>query len=159
MSSGSCRRKTNGQVVKPMSRKLKTALGLFLVVCIPCVSAQQIVAQGQWKTVDYEVSGEWQIVLQNAQYYVRLDDEFETKNGPDLHIVLSKQRLDRITNENAITQALIVGALQSKDDALFFKRMKGAQTLPLPSGIDLSSYRTILIHCVKHAHLWAGAPL
>ena len=142
-----------------MARLLSTALGLFFMLSLMPVAAQQIAAQGPWETIDYDVSGQWQIVLRGSQYYVQLDDEFDTKNGPDLHILLSKQRLDRITDDNATEQALIVGALQTKDDSLFFKRMQGAQELAVPPGTNLSSYRTILIHCVKHSHLWAGAPL
>lgn len=139
--------------------KLGAALGLIALLAAAPACAQQIVAQGTWEKVDYEVSGEWKIVLDNSQYHVQLDDRFDTRNGPDLHIVLSRQRLDRITDENAIHHALIVGELKTQDDSLFFKRMRGAQTLPLPPGTNLSSYRTILIHCVKLKHLWAGAPL
>ena len=142
-----------------MARKLRLVIGLTLALCLSPAPAQQIVAQGTWENIDYDVGGRWQIVLRDGRYYVELDDEFDTKNGPDLHIVLSKQRLDRITDENATAQALIVGPLQTNDDSLFFKRMRGAQTIPVPAGTNLSSYRTILIHCVEHAHLWAGAPL
>ncbi len=118
-----------------------------------------VVSEGPWQTIDYEVSGKWKIVRDGAEHRVELGADFETKNGPDLHILLSKKRLDQITNENATDQALIVGLLKTTDDSTFFKKMKGPQSLPLPPGVNLSSYRTILIHCVKFSHLWAGSPL
>ena len=135
-----------------MARSLKATLALMVLLGVTAAPspAQEVVAQGPWEAIDYAVSGQWQIVRRDARHYVRLDDEFDTRNGPDLHIVLSRQRLDRITNDNATEQALIVGRLHTKDDSLFFKRMRGAQELPLPPGTNPSSYRTILIHCVKH---------
>lgn len=134
--------------------------GSMLSLCmLPVLGAPQIVAEGRWETLDYEVSGTWRIVRDGAEHRVELDEDFETKNGPDLHIVLSKERLNRITNENATERALIVGLLKTTDDSTFFKKMKGAQSLPLPPATNLSEYRSILIHCVKFSHLWAGAPL
>lgn len=121
--------------------------------------AQSIVAQGPWVAVDYEVSGQWKITREGEQLFVELGDDFETKDGPDLHILLSPKRLKQLTNANASQDALIVGLLKSIDDSVLFRKMKGAQRLAVPAGTRLSDYRTILIHCVRFSHLWAGADL
>lgn len=121
--------------------------------------AQSIVAQGPWVAVDYEVSGQWQITRHGEQLFVELGEDFETKHGPDLHILLSPKPLTQLTNANASQDALVVGLLQSSDDSVLFRKMKGPQRLAIPSGARLSDYRTILIHCVRFSHLWAGAEL
>lgn len=121
--------------------------------------AQSIVAQGPWTKVDYEVAGHWKITRHDEQLFVVLGDDFETKNGPDLHILLSPKPLKQLTDANASQDALVVGLLQSSDDSVLFKKMKGAQRLVIPSEARLSDYRTILIHCVRFSHLWAGAEL
>jgi hypothetical protein len=64
-----------------------------------------------------------------------------------------------LTDANASQDALVVGLLKTSDDSPFFKKMKGTQRLVIPSEARLSDYRTILIHCVRYSHLWAGAEL
>ncbi len=121
--------------------------------------AQSIVAQGPWVKVDYDVAGQWTITRDGEQLFVELGDDFETKNGPDLHILLSPKPLAQLTDANASQDALVVGLLQTTDESVLFKKMKGAQRLTIPAGTRLSDYRTILIHCVRFSHLWAGAEL
>ena len=121
--------------------------------------AQSIVAQGPWVNVDYDVAGQWTIARDGDQLFVELGDDFETKNGPDLHILLSPKPLAQLTDANASEDALVIGLLRTSDDSALFKKMKGAQRLAVPSGARLSDYRTILIHCVRFSHLWAGGEL
>jgi hypothetical protein len=132
-------------------------LAIFLFSA--AAQAQSIVAQGPWIKVDYEVAGQWKITRHGEQLFVELGDDFETKNGPDLHILLSSEPLRRLTDANASQDALVVGLLKTSDDSPFFKKMKGTQRLVIPSEARLSDYRTILIHCVRYSHLWAGAEL
>ena len=136
-------------------RSLLLAIFLFSATA----QAQSIVAQGPWNKVDYEVAGHWKITRHGEQLFVEVGDDFETKNGPDLHILLSPKPLKQLTDANASQDALVVGLLQTSDDAVLFKKMKGAQRLVIPSEARLSDYRTILIHCVRFSHLWAGAEL
>jgi hypothetical protein len=121
--------------------------------------AQSIVAQGPWIEVDYEVAGQWKITRYGEQLFIELGDDFETKNGPDLHILLSPKPLKQLTDATASQDALVVGLLKTTDDSVVFKKMKGAQRLAIPGEARLSDYRTVLIHCVRFSHLWAGAEL
>lgn len=136
----------------------KLLLALLLMFAIP-VMAQEVVKQGAWETIDYDVQGVWKIVRAGDTYAVQLGEDFETKNGPDLHILLSPRPINEIDHGDASNDALVVGLLKTTDTSTFFKKMKGPQSLPLPSGVKLSEYRTILIHCVQFSHLWAGGTL
>lgn len=144
---------------KATRRILWLAAALAWPGLVTGAAAAEVVAEGVWQKVDYAVAGSWRIVRDGGTYTVVLDDDFETKNGPDLHILLSPRPLAELTDETAGDGALVVGLLKTSDTALLFKKMKGAQSLELPPGTDPGAYRTILIHCVRFSHLWAGAPL
>jgi hypothetical protein len=136
-------------------RSLSIAIFFFSAAA----QAQSIVAQGPWIEVDYEVAGQWKITRYGEQLFIELGDDFETKNGPDLHILLSPKPLKQLTDATASQDALVVGLLKTTDDSVVFKKMKGAQRLAIPGEARLSDYRTVLIHCVRFSHLWAGAEL
>ena len=131
---------------------------LMTLVVAP-IQASETLASGQWQEIDFAVAGQWKIVQESDGLYVVLDDQFETKNGPDLHILLSPRSVDRLTNSNTAQESLIVGLLVSTDESSFFTKMKGAQRLKIPAGVDLTKYKSIAIHCVRFSHVWAGAHL
>ena len=137
---------------------MRTLLLAFLFFAASA-QAQPILKQGPWRAADYEVAGQWKITRHGEQLFVELGEDFETKHGPDLHILLSPKPFAQLTNANASQDALVVGLLRSADDSVLFRKMKGAQRFAIPSGARLSDYRTILIHCVRFSHLWAGADL
>ena len=66
---------------------------VVLVLCQP-VFAADVVKGGAWKTIDYEVQGMWSIVDTGDGLAVELGEDFETKNGPDLHILLSPKSVN-----------------------------------------------------------------
>ncbi len=134
-------------------------LFMALLVYATGSRAAEIVATGNWTTIDYAVEGVWRIEADGEQLTVRLGDDFVTKNGPDLHVLLSPKPLAELTNDNAMQGALVAGLLKTQDDSTFFRKMRGAQSFTLPAGTRLEDYRTLVIHCVEFSHLWAGAPL
>ena len=137
----------------------KMILAALLALVTMGSHAAEVVAQGSWTTIDYDVEGVWRIEADGDQLTVRLGDDFVTKNGPDLHVLLSPKPLEELTNDNAMQGALVAGLLETTDDSTFFRKMKGAQSFTLPAGTRLEDYRTVVIHCVEFSHLWAGASL
>ena len=138
---------------------LKHVLAMVLALATTSGLAAEPVADGTWTTIDYDVVGVWQIEADGDRLTVRLGDDFVTKNGPDLHVLLSPKPLDELTNDNAMQGALVAGLLKTSDDSTFFRKMKGAQSFTLPAGTRLEEYRSIVIHCVEFSHLWAGGAL
>ena len=137
----------------------KMILAALLALVTMGSHAAEVVAQGNWTTIDYDVEGVWQIEADGDRLTVRLGDDFVTKNGPDLHVLLSPKPLAELTNDNAMQGALVAGLLKTTDDSTFFRKMKGAQSFTLPAGTRLEDYQTVVIHCVEFSHLWAGASL
>ena len=125
---------------------------LFLTIPFIPAQASEIVAEGAWRTFDYDVEGTWHIVQADDRLTVRLGDDFVTKNGPDLHVLLSPKPFAALNNDNAMEDALVAGLLVTRDDSTFFRKMKGAQSFMLPAGTRLADYQTIVI-----IHMWTGA--
>ena len=84
------------------------------------------------------VTGEAKIYLENGQYKVNLED-FSVSNGPDLKVYLSKA--------STPTEFLNLGNLTSQT------------VYPIPSGVAVSNYSHVLIHCQQYNHLFAIASL
>ncbi|MEO1053375.1 MAG: DM13 domain-containing protein [Bacteroidota bacterium] len=128
----------------------------YLLVCCAILIASAsstLMAQsksGTWKTKSYSIAGTWKISEENGKKYVTLDSKFKTKNAPDLKIFLSPLSIDELRDKTATKGSLLVAPL---------KKNYGQQKYEIPSGTDISKYKTILIHCEKYTVLWGGASL
>ncbi len=125
-------------------------MSALLVAGVPAVSEGTGATEGTWVSKQYKVAGEWQIAQDGDDRFLVLSADFKTKKGPDLKIFLSPQSLDQVTGETATDGAVLLALLDQP---------KGEQRFEIPSGIDLSDYQSILIHCEKYSVLWGGASL
>ena len=114
------------------------------------VPADGILASGTWTKKKRTSKGTWSITREGGELFVKLDDDFSTRNAPDLKIFLSPLSAAETSNANAINGALLVSLLSSN---------KGAQSYKIPSGTDLADYKSILIHCENFTILWSAADL
>lgn len=124
----------------------KMILLLFMYISIIGYSSEY---KGEWEKASYDVRGSWSIVSKEDGIYVILDEKFKTKRGPDLFILLSPLEYSEVNNENADQGAYKVVQLESFKGAAEFKIKD--------KDLDLSEYKSILIHCIKYSHLWAGS--
>ena len=79
-----------------------------------------------------------------------MHDDFKTSGAPDLKIVLSPLTVRAAKNNNALQGSQIISPLQSNS---------GAQEYAIPAGLDLSKYKSVLIHCEQYTKLWGAAPM
>ena len=100
-----------------------------------------IVAQGQFKPDAHEVAGKVLLLQEGNKKIIRFED-FETINGPDLHIYLSSD-------------------LEGKDfiDLGKIKATKGNVNYEIPQEIDIEKYNKVLIWCVPFKVLFSYAEL
>lgn len=98
-----------------------------------------------WTKKSQSIAGTWVI----ADGTLTLTG-FSTRKAPDLKIFLSPQTVDRLSNRNAENGAVLIAPLKSP---------KGDQSYPLPADIDLTQFKSILIHCQKYTKLWGAADL
>jgi hypothetical protein len=96
------------------------------------------------------VSGNWSLKQEGDNVYIVFHSNFKTKKGPDLKVFISKQDISTTNGKNAEKDAVLLKDLASN---------KGEQKYLIPSNIDISQYKSILIHCKKYAKLWGGGKL
>lgn len=114
------------------------------------VNADDVLYNGVWTAKEHDASGTWRIIQIDGKIFVALDEEFSTRNAPDLNLFLSPKPLAELNGANAAEGALFIGQLQSN---------KGAQRYEISSETNLMDYETIIIHCQQFSKLWSGATL
>ena len=87
------------------------------------------------------VNGTAKIYFQNNQYILALEN-FNSSNGPDLHVYISK--------EAQPVNYIDLGKLQS---------VSGNQQYPLTGNLNFLEYKYALIHCQQYNHLFGSAEL
>lgn len=108
--------------------------------------AATIVAQGSFRGADEFHFGRGTVALVAApsgESVLRLES-FSVRNGPDLHVYLSPDPA------GYAGEVLDLGPLQATD---------GSFNVPIPAGVDLERYQSVLIWCDPFAVLFAVAPL
>jgi hypothetical protein len=89
------------------------------------------------------------VILQLNDQQVLRFEQFRVTNGPDLHVILSK-------NPNP-TNSSDLG-----DDYIDLGQLKGnvgSQNYELPTNLDLSEYQSVVIYCMPFHVLFASATL
>lgn len=95
-------------------------------------------------------AGSYRIERLGDDFRLVLDSDFQTDEGPDLHVLLSPVEVDSADNDNVAATALVIAPLQEQS---------GEQVYAVPGEIDLRAYRSVLIHCIEFSHLYGAAPL
>lgn len=98
----------------------------------------------------YQISGNWSLKQEGDNVYIVFHSNFKTKSGPDLKVFITKQSMSSVNGKNAENNSVFLKDLKSN---------KGEQRYLVPSHIDISQYKSILIHCKKYAKLWGGGSL
>jgi hypothetical protein len=140
-----------------LSRLTFAALALFVASMFLYTAATQaqdkdskVLAKGDFHNADkagkgtatvYEVAG--------GKRILRLSD-FETDNGPDLHVRLIAA--DDAKDTDSVKKAEFVELAKLKGN-------KGNQNYDLPKDVDLSKYKVVSIWCNRFSVNFAAAPL
>ena len=110
-------------------------------------SAAQADVSGEFTKKRYKVKGAWTLEQHDGRIAIRFSQDFKTKNGPDLKILLSPKPLSDISGKTAMTDAVNIGVLKSN---------QGEQVYTIPNDINLSDYKSVIVHCEAFSVLWGG---
>ncbi|MCC6535363.1 MAG: DM13 domain-containing protein [Burkholderiales bacterium] len=81
---------------------------------------------------------------------VRLESDFEVGPGPKFHVYLVPEA--NVTPSTRVEQAMFV-------DLGRLRAFKGSQNYPIPAGLDLKNYRSVVIWCEQFGVLISPAAL
>ena len=127
------------------------AMILLMLVTVTGLWAGETVAQGTFAKKRKPIKGSFVIQQEGERLVLILSDDFDTKSGPDLKLVLSKLPLAQINDKNALQGGNVIIALLQDN--------KGGQRYELPAGTQLADFQSVLIHCEKYEVLWGGGDL
>ncbi|WP_335965213.1 DM13 domain-containing protein [Galbibacter sp. PAP.153] len=130
---------------------MKTTVFTFLLFTL--ITSSAYTQNGnQWVEKVYNVKGNWSITEKNGQHYFRLGSNFNTLAGPNLKLYLSPLKMSEIKNREAIDKegGVLIAELKSN---------KGSQQYKLPEDINLTDYKSIVIHCQQFAVVWGGVDI
>ncbi len=114
------------------------------------IAVESVLASGSWGKKTFKSSGTWQIYSENGSTFVKLSSDFKTRKAPDLKIFLSPLAASATTGRNATQGSVLIAPLSSNS---------GEQVYQIPEGVDITDYRSILIHCEAYSKLWSAADL
>ena len=113
-------------------------------------AASGTLSSGTWTKKSFKTKGSWTLSAENGVTTISLDDDFSTRNAPDLKIFLSPLSAKDVKNKTAVPGSLLISPLESN---------KGQQSYVVPAGTDLSKYKSVIIHCEAYTKLWSAADL
>tara|TARA_R110002124_G_scaffold56860_3_gene159978 strand:- start:176 stop:631 length:456 start_codon:yes stop_codon:yes gene_type:complete len=131
---------------------IMNVLVIISLLLISQIATAQVVKSKNWIHKNYAVEGTWSIQKIEDKVYFVLGADFKTRSGPDLKIYLAKDKMKAIGNRDAIDKmgGVYLGSLKSN---------KGAQLYAIPEGINLSDFKSVLIHCRDYSVVWGGVDL
>ena len=112
-------------------------------------STAELIAMGRFKSLAHETNGAASIHHADGKRVLRLT-EFETSNGPDVHVYLVAAA-DATDNETVTKAGFIdLGSLKGN---------VGDQNYDIPADVDLDKYKAVTIWCARFSVNFGTAPL
>lgn len=131
-------------------KSLMVMLGIIVgTAAADAVYAQDTVATGGFSNVAMKTTGAWSLETRADGVYAVLSDDFKARKAPDLKIFLHTAAAADVNNDNA-ANGVFVAELKSH---------KGGQAYKLPAGLDLSSFKSFVIHCEQYSKFWAAGDI
>ena len=124
----------------------------FLLVFVALSSLSTFAQKGNtWSKKYYTVSGNWSIENTGGKAYLVLHSDFKTSKGPDLKLFLTKKSATTLSKKDAVEKhGMLLGELKS---------IKGEQKYLIPSSVNISDYKSIVVHCEKYTKVWGAASI
>lgn len=108
------------------------------------------ITKGMFKGLAHETKGSASVYqLSAGKRTLRLTD-FETSNGPDVHVYLTTNEIDK--GNDALKQSGFV-------DLGSMKGNRGDQNYDIPENTDLSKFKNVTIWCARFGVNFGTAPL
>ncbi len=92
---------------------------------------------GMFVNGEHETLGGVRVFTENGMQFIEFDQAFKTDNGPDLYVILTRQR-----------QPPILGIKEQDYRSLgLLQRISGTQRYAIPADLNLSDFASVAIWC------------
>jgi len=95
----------------------------------------------------YSIKGSWSVDKADGQNIISFSDDFKTKGGPDLKVYLSTRTIAELENGDVENSSVKISVLKSN---------RGEQSYIVPTELNLSDYKSVVIHCEAFSMIWGG---
>lgn len=113
---------------------------------VEAIATGQFVDKGGQNT-----SGSFRVERTGTDLRLVLSSDFQTDEGPDLHVVITPTSVPEAGNDNAMAEgAEVVGKLG---------QLAGEQVFDLRDDLELDRYNAVVIHCIEFSHIYGAASL
>ena len=124
---------------------------IALVLTTICTSVGFAQKGNAWIKKNHEVSGKWSIKTIGERSFIILHSDFKTAEGSDLKLFITKKSATAVENSEAIEKhGVLLGTLASN---------KGEQKFQIPDNLNISDYKSLVIHSNKNKTVWAATTL
>ncbi len=109
-------------------------------IAINQVAAKVLSKQvGNFQAAEHPTQGKVRIITHRGKHYLEFDRSFKTAQGPDLFVILHRDR------------TLPISGLKEKDyvSVARLRRVQGRQRYELPQNINLADFKSVAIWCRK----------
>ena len=110
-------------------------------------NASALNAKGKFKKKSHKIKGAWALVEIEDKQVLAFHDNFKTKGGTELKIVLSKKSIRSLSKNPTFEAPLTLSAIRSNE---------GDQNYVVPSHINLEDYQSIVLHSEADNVLFGG---
>jgi Electron transfer DM13 len=110
-------------------------------------SPVKVLASGNFVDSEHPTKGLAEVVTQNGKNYLRLSKAFKSDAGPDLFVLLHREDSPK---SYAKSDYVSLGRL---------KKIKGKQLYRIPSGVDITEFKSVVIWCKQFNATFGFAPI
>jgi Electron transfer DM13 len=103
---------------------------------------------GSFRKAEHPTQGMVRIINKNGKRYLKFDNNFKTESGPDLYVILYRNRTVPVSGIKA-KDYVRVGRLQ---------RINGSQLYAIPNNVSLGNYKSVAIWCRQFNATFGFAP-
>ncbi|MFS8102908.1 DM13 domain-containing protein [Lentzea alba] len=142
-------RETHDALLVPATTSVTTSASTSTEAAAPVVETPKEVAAGEWRSLEHATTGKASLIkLPGGTYSVQFAS-LDTSDGPDLYVYLSPHASS--SAEKTFGQGFTsLGKLKGN---------RGDQVYEIPSGVDVSAIRSVVIWCQRFSAGFAVAPL
>ena len=115
----------------------------------PKPSADNTSKSGAFQDGEHPTKGMVKVITKNGKPYLEFDANFKTDSGPDLFVILHKDKTLPITGIKEADYTSIAPLIKTS----------GTQQYAIPEGVNLKKYQSVAIWCRKFNATFGYAPL